>query len=269
MMSAAEYAEVLRKHLPPSGARLRLADVGGQLLAHLAAHRADLDAQTPAHAAALAALPAGSVDAVTALQPLTPALLQAALAALRPGGRLIVADPGAAAGPEWVARLEAAGFVRVLVEALPAGGALLRGEQPHADADTLARIDVVARPDAVREDLAAFRGRYLHVLVRQSPNRPVWALAPGETYTWQAVAVVRGGAAQVLAFSSLPSGVAFMQRAVLAGQIQGVNKIAKVARETAQAWPFGVWLNPTLADVQGAAFSELALDPASAVSGDE
>jgi hypothetical protein len=268
-MNADAAADIMRKHLPPSGARLHLADVGGRVWAAMAQARADLDVLTPADAGALAALAPGAVDAVTALEPLTPALMAASLAALRPGGRMIVADAHALAGPEWVARLEAAGFVRVLVEALPGGGALLRGEHPHAEADTLARIDVVARPDAMREALAAFRGRYLHVLVRQSPNKPVWALAPGEGYTWRAVAVVRAGAAQVLAFSSLPSAVAFMQRAVLAGQIPGVNKVAKFSRETAQAWPFGVWLNPTLAEVQGAAVAEHPLDPATAVTGDE
>ena len=48
----------------------------------------------------------------------------------------------------------------------------------------------------------------------------------------------------LLAFSSLPNAVAFMQPAVIAGTIKDVNKVAKFSRATAQDWR--VLINPAL-----------------------
>ena len=73
----------------------------------------------------------------------------------------------------------------------------------------------------------------------------------------------------VLAFSSLPKAVEFMQPAVVAGRIKDVNKIAKFRWEVARDWPFPVMLNPSdeIFDTHAAAL--LAVDPDTAEAPDE
>ena len=134
------------KHLPPSASTLRLLDLDGMLSAGLLALRPDLDVTV--------GLPTGApngdstYDAVVAYAvPLDDALLLRILTALRPGGRLIAFDPQGEPDRAQVERLESAGYVRILVEAALSGGVLLRGEQPHATNDTLARIRSVAAQD--------------------------------------------------------------------------------------------------------------------------
>jgi hypothetical protein len=186
---------------------------------------------------------------------------------LRPGGRLIAVDPHDEPSAARVRQLENAGYIRILVEELPtdAGiGVLLRGEKPHVTDDTLARIQSVAAQDDAQ---AEFRGRYAHLLIRQTPNKPVWALQPGETVEWHAVAVVDGGSPALLVFSSLPNAVAFMQPAVLAGTIKDVNKVAKFSSAAAQNWRLVI--NPSLESLDGREIVLVSIDPALAEAPDE
>lgn len=256
----AATVETLIKHLPPSASTLRLLDVGGNTGDALAARRADI-------AVVSISADENSVDAVVAYAvALNDALLADLLRALRPGGRLVVIDPQGEASGEHVKRLEAAGYTRILVEELLSDtsvGLLMRGEKPHVTDDTLARVQGVAALD----NGVAFRGRYVHLLIRQMPNKPIWALKPGETVTWQAVAVADGNAPRLLAFSSLPNAVAFMQPAVVAGTIKDVNKVAKFSRATAQAWTLLV--NPPLEALDGRQIVLVPIDSALAETPDE
>ncbi|HYO87269.1 MAG TPA: hypothetical protein VER79_01405 [Candidatus Limnocylindrales bacterium] len=267
------YRLAALKHLPPSASELHLADAGGGIGAVLAGVRADLTVTTAEGAAGLALLPEASADAVTWLGPADPALPAQALRVLRPGGRFIAVDPAGEPSVDHVAALEAAGFTRVLVEAAlvdaQASGVLLRGERPHTTADTLARVEGGAVRDAEVTDWTVFRGRYVHLLVQVTPNKPTWKLAPGEPVTWAATAVEKDGQPALLAFSSLPNAVAFLQRAVLAGVVQGVNKVAKFPRAEAQAWPQALIFNPALDVLAGRALIAVPVDAARAVTGEE
>jgi hypothetical protein len=261
----------MAKHLPPSASELHLLDLTGNVGQPLAESRADLRVHSVSESTDWQAAP-NAFDAVVALdQPLAPQVLAQALAALRPGGRLILmdseGDPDETSGRGRI--LEQAGYTRILVESgiecpLPTG-ILMRGEKPHVTDDTLARIEQVAQADDNALSLAAYRGKYVHLLVMQTPNKPVWALQPDEPIRWQAVTA--DGA--LLAFSSLPKAVSLMQPAVMAGKIKDVNKVAKFSKETAQTWTQPVLLNPTLALLAGKTLTLVEIDPASAEAPDE
>lgn len=281
------YAPVMAKHLPPSASTLRLVDIGGHTGQYLNELRADLDVTTVNPASWDA--DENSVDAIMVWLPadrldIDAVFLNQALRAMRPGGRLIMGDPDGAADEAHVRRLEAAGFTRILVEALDElPGVLMRGEKPHTTADTLERVNLVAALDsaqkaardaaqpeaATHQGLAGFRGRYVHLLVKQTPNKPVWALTPDDVVAWDAVAVEVDGEARALAFSSLPNAVAFMQAAVLAGTIRDVNRVAKFSRETAAGWVFPVLVNPSPDVLTGYSLTGIAIDPATAEAGGE
>jgi hypothetical protein len=276
-MSAArvtrQLIESMAKHLPPSAATLRLLDVDGVAGETLGAQRADLDVIAVSGAPDAWDQHPASADAITALvddaHSPSAAWLAAAYPLLRPGGRLIVVQAQGVVDDVAVKRLENAGYVRILAETaveypLPVG-VLLRGERVHSTADTLARVQVTASQDDDALDLAAYSGRYLHLLVIQTPNKPVWALRPDESVHWQAVTA--GGA--LLAFSSLPKAVGFMQQAVLDGTLHGVNKVPKFSKATAAAWPQPVRLNPTPDVLRGQPSGRIAIDPASAEAPDE
>jgi SAM-dependent methyltransferase len=246
--------EAMAKHLPPSASRLRLLDVNGETEELLCALRRDLDVIALSGSVdswADAGIAPGGIDAVVAYgYVLNDRFLQAALDAMRPGGRLILVDPRGEVEQAAGERLEAAGYTRILVEVaiecpLPAG-VLIRGEKPHTTPNTLERIQQTAVRDADRLDLETYRGRYVHLLVSQSPDKPAWRLEDDEVITWLAVAVQRERQPALLAFSSLPKAVGFMQPAVLAGRITGVNKVGKFRRETASAWSLPVLLNPAV-----------------------
>jgi hypothetical protein len=258
------YIEAMAKHLPPSGALLRLLDSGGQTGAALRHLRPDLEI-------ALTAEDEASVDAITALDlPLDSAWLAGALRLLRPGGRLIIVQMQGAPSSDQVATLEQAGYVRILVEpALETGGVLIRGEKAHTTEDTLARIRVAAERDDGYADLAHYPGRFVHVLIRQSPNKPAWALREGEAIEWRAAALDRGEASALIAFSSLSKAVAFMQPAVLAGRIRDIHKVGKFSVQTAQTWGLPLLLNPSDTLLIDAALTFFAVDPASAERPDE
>ncbi|MEO8393635.1 MAG: hypothetical protein ABI700_11655 [Chloroflexota bacterium] len=251
--------ETLIKHLPPSASTLRLLDLNGAAADFLKMRRADLDVTV--------GLPREQriFDAVVAYgAALDDESLRVALDALRPGGRLIVLDPQGDASSLHVKRLEAAGYTRILVEELAETGVLMRGEKPHITDDTLARIQSVAARDQAN---APFKGRYIHLLIRQIPNKPVWALKGGESVAWQAVALSDDAGYLLLAFSSLPNAVAFMQPAVISGGIKDVNKVAKFSRTTAQNWRLVI--NPPVEILHGREVILVPIDPASAETPDE
>lgn len=258
-MSAALIA-VMAKHLPPSGSVLRLVDVRGMAAAVLADLRPDLHIDTLTLADWQPQT--DSVDAVTAFAvPPTDALLKTALHALRPGGRLILVDPSGQPDSDQVRLLADAGFVRILVEpALDGTGVLMRGEKPHTAVRTVERIRQVADQDVLR-------GRYVHLLVRQTPNRPVWALRPDEAIEWQAAALDTPDGPVLLAFSSLPKAVAFMQPAVMQGWLSDINKVAKFGKDAAAGWSLHV--NPDFDAVVGQPVMLTPVDPAQAEAPDE
>jgi hypothetical protein len=240
---------IFAKHLPPSAGRPRVLALDGAAAAEL----------PPEVTLVPAAEAAGALDAIVGYTP--PDALERWLAALRPGGRLILACPEP---PDaLLAALTAAGFVHCLVE--PVGEiSLYRGERPPLAA-SLDRIPAAARAPAERLP-------FVFLLVRQTPNKPAWRLAPGETVRWQAASALdpARGAPALLAFSSLVQAVAFMQPAVLAGFVNGVNKVAKFPAEAALDWPVPFLLNPVFDDWRDAARGPwLEVDPAAAITGDE
>lgn len=209
-------------------------------------------------------------------------LLAEAMRVLRPGGRFIMVNPAANRAsakawqvlkygfkpaldlfawhlvaqtiggftPESIAeRLQSAGYVRILAEPVLDGwGILSRGEKPHAaGASTRDRVKVGASEQTENvilcgEAIHQTPGRYIHLLVQQTPNKPVWALQPEDVIRWEAAAVE---GPSVLAFTSLPQAISFMQQAVMTNSLNGINKVVKFNKNTAAAWPFPVLLNPT------------------------
>jgi hypothetical protein len=265
--------EAMAKHLPPSASSLRLVDIGGRAGGVFAEARADLDiVMTPGRADTWQ-LPSNSIDAVVAYdcQP-DDLLLASALSALRPGGRLIMLDPRGKPDDTLVKLLETGGFTRILVETGTESpkptGVLMRGEKPHIEEHTVDRIKQVAERD---NSPAAQRraSRYVHLLIQQKPNKPAWKLKKDEVLDWQAVAVAGDNETILLAFSSLPKAVEFMQPAVLAGHILDVNKVAKFAWSVVQALPYPIMLNPSdeIFDTQAVTF--VAVDAQTAEESDE
>lgn len=271
------FIEAMARHLPPGASTLTVLDVNGEAAPVLAALRDDLrfisapgdvkqwgDAKLPENA-----------DAILAYAyVLNEVFLAAALALLRPGGRLIVVYPRGEVSREQGQRLESAGYARILVEeathdADSVSGVLVRGERPHATSSTAERVAQVARADADMLDLATYRGHYVHLLIRQAPNKPVWRMEPDEAVTWEAVAIEHGGETFLLAFSSLPKAVGFMQPAVLAGRIHDVNKVGKFSRVTAGTWNLPVLLNPLDSALDDADVTLIPIDPATAEASDE
>lgn len=160
-------------------------------------------------------------------------------ARLRPGGRLILAH--AAPAEELLAALTRAGFIHCLVEPLENGLTLYRGE----------------RPPSPLAPLPAGEGKsttpFIFLLIHQTPNKPAWKLAPGEKLEWRAACVLHPQTGQItlLAFSSLVKAVAFMQKAVLAQWLVGINKVGKFRGEAASSWPAPFTLNPEFEIVRG------------------
>ena len=260
--------EALAKHLPPSAATLKLIDVGGAAGAILAELRGDLDIR--AVDAGMWRADENSADAVVAVDQVIDAeFLAEARRALRPGGRLIAVMAVGYPSETHVRTLEDAGYTRILVEhgadsPLPIG-VLMRGEKPHETDDTLTRVRVAADVDTAEQDMATYQGRYVHLLIRQTPNKPVWAMRADEDIVWDAAAV----GDVLLAFTSLPRAVSFMQPAVLSGWIEGVNKVVKFKREVIADWAERILLNPALERIAGLPLTFRPVDPNAAEQPDE
>ncbi len=232
------------KQLPPSDAELRLLDVGAVCGAVFAPLRPDVLALPASLRPQDWRVPAQSLDAITAYDHLpTPEFLSASLNALRDGGRLVVVLPFRAFDVAYGKTLESAGFVRILIEpALDGEGVLLRGERAHKHTNTQDRVKEALLDDAPVLTLDTYRGRFVHFLVTQTPNKPVWRITPNDRIEWHALA----SEGRLLAFTSLPKSVSFMQEAVLKGIIHNINKVPKYKKEVVQAWETAVWLNPDL-----------------------
>jgi len=261
--------EAMVKHLPPSGAVLRLLDVEGRAGAVLSAQRGDLEIVPVSRQPESWTAESNSADTIVVYDlPLNAALLRSSWTMLRPGGRLIVVSATGQPGDTLVKALENAGYDRILVESAvecPSPvGVLMRGEKPHTDERTVDRVRRVAERDDVPRP-----GRYVFLLVCQSPNKPAWTLQPDEAVEWNAVAVSGDNETVLLAFSSLPKALAFMQPAVLSKRIEGVNKIAKYRWDVVHEWPNPVMLNPTDDILETNAIVFLPVDPAAAEAPDE
>ena len=246
---------MLARHLPPSAGRPRVLALDEATAAELAA----------VAEVVTAAADAAPVDAVAGYRLATPEALAGYAARLRPGGRLILA---AAAEPAaLLGALQAAGLIHCLVET--AGDlTLYRGERPPTEASPLAR----AQHLAATAPAEAGQPRFLYLLVTQTPNKPAWKLEPGERVAWRAATVepAPDEPPRLLAFSSLVKAVAYLQPAVLAGAISGVNKVAKFPAAAAQRWPLGYVLNPTFEALRAAAAGPaVEVSPEAAVTGEE
>ena len=204
---------------------------------------------------------------------------------LRPGGRLIVFDSSSAKPSTAMAHsriLDSAGFARVLGERGISGyGVLVRGEKPYpiqTPEDPVTPVidtpDGLTSLDAAR--LAQTPGRYVFLLIRQTPNRPVWSLPPDTLVVWDAASTFDRDLKipAALAFSSLPKAVAFMRPAVTANVLIGVTRIARFDKTIAAHWSFPVLLNPTFELLRRVTRYDfpgvwLPIDPADAQSGGE
>ncbi|MCY4020678.1 MAG: hypothetical protein OXG39_14800 [Chloroflexi bacterium] len=266
------FVEALAKHLPPSASRLRLLDIDGHCRDILAGRRADLDIHCPgANDLGRSGIAPATADAIVAFDlDLDSHMLRSIAANMRPGGRFIAVFTQGEVRERWVRLLEAQGLVRILVEpAVDGAGVLIRGEKPHTTVNTLGRIQSVARADADFSDLADYRGPYLHLLIRQSPSKPVWKLEAGESIAWRALALEDNSNAVLLAFSSLPKAVGFLQPAVLIDLVRDVNKVGKFAREVVGGWGTPVILNPTMVSIKDRRLIWLPVDPETAAAPDE
>jgi hypothetical protein len=263
------FIEAMAKHLPPSASTLRLLDINGFTGKTLSQLRQDLDIVEVSGDPETWEIEPQSMDAVVVLgQASNDPLLVASLAALRPGGRLILMETSGNPDELRVQTMEKAGFTRILVGTgiecpLPTG-VLMRGERPHTTDDTLKRVQVAAAQDEA-QPFADYRGKYVYLLVTQTPNKPVWSRGANEAVQWQAITL--NGA--LLAFSSLPKAVGFMQPAVLAGSIQDVNKVGKFGLATARTWAQPVLLNPEIDVLQSGTVGRIDVDASTAEAPDE
>jgi hypothetical protein len=272
---------VFARHLPPSAGRPRVLALDPATASELAPV-ADLTLAAPG------GWPPGPFDAVAGQAAPEPETLQALRARLRPGGRLILAAAGA---PDALLRaLTESGLIHCLVEAAgdePGAAAegpgpalvLYRGERPPLGS-SLDRTQSLAREasPAGRSALPVIDHQalpptpFLHLLITQTPNKPVWRLAPGEGVTWHAATLVEpaSGRPALLVFSALVKAVAYMQRAVLAGQLAGINKVGKFPAAAAAGWPLKLIYNPAFEQAQAAAPGPaLPVDPQLALTGEE
>ncbi len=263
------FVDAMAKHLPPSSSTLRLVDINGQAGDILSGRRADLSIDVLSDNVDTWSVTDDSVDAVVAFDvSLKSPLLVHILQIMRAGGRFIAVLPSSHVSEAYVQLLEKQGYVRILVEpAVDDLGVLIRGEKAHITDDTLSRIQQVATADADMLDLTTFKGRYVHLLIQQTPNKPVWKLQPDEKIEWQAVAIQRDDTSILLGFSSLPKAVGFMQPAVVEGIVTDINKVGKFSKETASNWR--VLLNPTLDMIRDEVLMRIDIDPNIAEASDE
>ena len=179
--------------------------------------------------------------------------VQAAVKSLRPNGRAIFVIPNSdhIATEDIISALTISGLTRILTESvLDHSFVLARGERPTDQERTTDRIAVIAQVEPTAIELlapidAARRFLHLHLLVMQQPPARGWDDVQPDT-TWEALSLQDTHSRQtvLLAFTSLVKAVAFMQSAVLAGAIHGVNKMPRVAAERLISWPYALMINP-------------------------
>lgn len=182
---------------------------------------------------------------------------------LRPGGRLILA---AQADPRTLLEaLVQAGYSHCLVEPQSEAWTLYRGERPGMPG--LAALAALPSGNG-----SGLHTPFCYIPVEQTPNRPAWRLAPGEKIEWRAPTVLDSGSGQarLLVFSSLVRAVAFMQKAVLADTIRGINKVGKYRSAQVAGWQRPFLVNPTFHDVRNRARGPaVVLEPGAAQAPDE
>ncbi len=247
------------KHLPPSTGRPRVWALDDDAAAELPA---EVELWPPA-------LDGGAevCDAIVGHAP--PADLARWLKHLRPGGRLILAQRAA---PELLlTALTTAGYIHCLVEA-HVDLTLYRGERPPLG-PSVERVQSLAdSPLPTGEGSGVSPTPFAFLLIHQTPNQPAWTLTPDEKIEWRAVTVLdpTTGQPRLLAFSSLVKAVAFMQKAVMAKWIVGVNKVGKFRAEVAQTWSYPCTLNPEFGAVWGLTLGpHFDVDPQTAITGEE
>jgi len=271
MVTKQKFIEVIAKHLPPSSSNLRLLDIGAVVGDILLEHRPDLVVDVASLATQHWQYESNQYDAVVAYDTfLSEDLLRETLTAMREGGRFVIVNPHDSVDEMWVRVLENAGYIRILVEpAYGDEGVLIRGEKAHSTDNTLERVRQVADNDANILDFSTYKGRYVHLLIIQTPNKPVWKLSADDEIEWRAVSIEKEGEAHLLAFSSLPKAVSFMQPAVMQGFVHDVNKVGKFSKLTAQEWENPILLNPILSDIDHYNVRLLYINPDTAEASDE
>lgn len=283
------------RHLPPSSAPMTILVIENghhAIAAIIQLHRSDArivnalgkDFEAVLLNLAKKALGVASFDAVLLYKIGTPLLVEPLAAKLfsllRAGGRLIAFDEADKTPQAAAESLQGAGFVRVLGELLAPGSILYRGEVPYeASLSTLGRVAISAQKDVATAHIIggaaiqALKGSYLFIPVHQTPNKPVWRLAPGETIEWMAVPVEhQSGRGAILAFTSLPKAVQFLQHVLPKNSALDIQKIPKFSKVVVATWPFALALN-----IEPDSFGHeyqlsqqiVYLDPASAETPDE
>ncbi len=249
------------KHLPPSSEQPRVLALSDAVADELR-DRVELTFG----AARTGTLPPGQLDAVVGYA--APEQIPILGRLLRPGGRLILATH--ADSQRLLDALTHAGFIHCLVE--PVGDlTLYRGERPP-EGGPLQRLETLSTSFESLYPATGHRPPSLFLLVTQSPNKSAWKLSPDEKLEWRAVTLLdpATGLPALLAFSSLVKAVAFMQAAILARMITGVNKVAKFKAEVAQSWELPMILNPAFDNVRSVPLGPAYhVDPQMAVMGEE
>jgi hypothetical protein len=246
------------KHLPPSAGSPRVLALDDSAAAELPAEVERIDAGRRR------SLAPGQLDAVAGYA--APDQIKALVPLLRPGGRLILAQrAGTWPAASLLAALTSAGLIHCLVE--PVGEAILyRGERPQAGS-SVERVPSLAAPSA-----PSTLPRFVFLLVTQTPNKPAWKLDPAERVEWRAATLLdpTTGEPALLAFSSLVKAVAFMQAAILAGWIEGVNKVGKFRAQAARRWELPLRLDPAFDEVRSDALGPpFGVDSQAALTGEE
>lgn len=245
-------AVVFAKHLPPSAGKPRVLALDERAAAELP-DETELTRGGPETS--------GKFDAVVGYA--APDELENLRLRLRPGGRLILAQR---ADPQLLlTALTSAGFIHCLVETV-GEYTLYRGERPP-HGSSVERIQTL--------NSNSLPSPFIFLLITQTPNKPAWtplAVAPHEKLEWRAATVIDPATGQpaLLAFSSLVKAVAFMQAAILAKWIGGVNKVGKFRGEAARTWALPFLLNPKFDDLRSAALGPAyQVDLETAILGDE
>ncbi|MEZ4670487.1 MAG: hypothetical protein R3E39_21475 [Anaerolineae bacterium] len=261
--------ESMSRHLPPSGSTLRLVDVYGRTAKVLIELRPEIEVVYSPRKYTRWTVDPDSIDAVAAYDcELDSDLLQSALQALRPGGRLIIMHSQLEPSETYVKTLENAAFTRILVETgaecpLPVG-ALIRGEKPHTEVHTVDRVKQVATQDAAPRSV-----RYVYLLVHQTPHKPTWRLSPEDRVEWEAAGVENEDETVLLVFSSLPKAVEFMQPVVMNGYLTNINKLAKFQWDVVKNWTSPTLLNPSDEILEAFSVKMITIDHSTAEVSDE